>query len=162
MDYELEYALKGLNLKSAPGIDRIDYIVISKFSTSIKTLLLEIYNKIFLRKVYPKEWNEFLVFFIPKSEGTKFRPISLASCLCKVFEKMLYNRLSWWFEYSDLLPHSQYGFRRRRSCMDNLAILHSEITLSHDSGKVTSALFLDIQAAYDNVLVLFLSRNSLL
>nr|XP_012231351.1 PREDICTED: uncharacterized protein LOC105677355 [Linepithema humile] len=41
---------------------------------------------------------------------------------------------------------------RGRSCIDNLSIIHSDITLCHDKGGLSVAVFLDIQAAYDNVL----------
>lgn len=85
-------------------------------------------------------------------EGFKFRPISLASCLCKVLERMISNRLNWYLEFFNLLPNSQFGFRRSKSCIDNLAFLQSNILLSFQKNQPALASFLDIKSAYDNVI----------
>lgn len=74
------------------------------------------------------------------------RPV-FASCL-----KKCCFRLTWWLEHKGLLPFTQFGFRRGKSCLDNLSILHSIIFKSFQEKKATSVLFLDIQSAYDNVL----------
>lgn len=50
------------------------------------------------------------------------------------------------------LPESQYGFRKQRSCIDNLSILYSDIVNSFKNKKASVAAFLDIQGAFDNVL----------
>ncbi|KMQ86870.1 pol-like protein, partial [Lasius niger] len=47
----------------------------------------------------------------------------------------------------------QFGFRRSRSCIDNLAILQSGIFLGRERKQITSAAFLDVKAAYDGVLI---------
>jgi hypothetical protein len=93
-----------------------------------------------------------MVFFIPKEDKKKVRPISLAPCLLKVLERMIKMRLYWWLEYNLKLPKTQFGFRRERSCTDNLAILYLESQRAFDEKEVVTAAFLDIQSAYDNVL----------
>lgn len=92
------------------------------------------------------------MFFLPKPGKSTYRPISLSSCLCKTMERLVVNRLTWWLEYYSLLPPSQYGFRKQRSCVDNLSILYGDVLLAFARGEVASALFLDIQSAYDTVL----------
>ncbi|KAL0114823.1 hypothetical protein PUN28_011868 [Cardiocondyla obscurior] len=69
---------------------------------------------------------------------------------------MLANRLNWRAERFDKIPASQFGFRNKKSCADNVSILHSEISNGSENSKATAALFLDIQGAYDNVLCDFL------
>lgn len=68
-------------------------------------------------------------------------------------ERMINNRLNWWCEVSLGLPISQFGFRRNKSCIDNLAILQSGIFLAKEQNQFTAAMFLDIKAAYNNVLI---------
>ena len=63
---------------------------------------------------------------------------------------MINNRM--WLESNGCFPNSQYGFRMNRSCIDNASILHSEISLAQDKNICVVAAFLDIKAAYDNVL----------
>jgi len=80
-----------------------------------------------------------------------FRPISLLSCLSKVMEKMIYNRLQWHIESQHIIPDYQFGFRPDRSCIDCLVILSSEIHKSFINQSVTIGAFLDIKGAFDNV-----------
>lgn len=105
----------------------------------------------FAQQFFPSEWHKFLTFFIPKSDSTKMRPISLASCLCKILEHMMCNRLLWWLEHSLLFPNTQFGFRRHKSCHD-LSILLTSIVKAFSQNKAVSAVFLDIHAAFDNML----------
>jgi len=79
--------INNMNLKSAPGIDQIDYSVISSLPREYFKLLLSIYNKILYEGVFPDQWKYLL---IPKPGGN-FHPISLLSCFLKIIEKMIYN-----------------------------------------------------------------------
>lgn len=98
------------------------------------------------------DWRRYLVFFIPKTNSDKFRPISLASSICKIVERMVCNRLMWWLEFNSKLPNSQFGFRRNKSCLDILTLLYANIIESFKKDTATMAVFLDIKSAYDNVL----------
>lgn len=121
----------------------------SKYS---KRILLGILNGLYRQKVYPFEWKQILVHFIPKPGSDKLRPISLASCICKLLERMISNRLTWWLEHNGKLPETQNGFRCSRSCVDNLSILHSEIVKAFNEDKVVAAVFIDIIGACNEVL----------
>ena len=51
----------------------------------------------------PKTWKDALIIPIPKpgkgnTDPTNYRPISLTSCICKTFERMINNRLVWYLE----------------------------------------------------------------
>lgn len=150
---EFETVIDNLNSKSSPGLDNVNYKIIKHLPASAKRFLLILFNKMFTQKFYPSDWNKYVIFFIPKSDNKKFRPISLASCDCKIFERLIYNRLMWWLEYHNILPNSQFGFRRNRSCIDNLSTLCAEINLAKLNNEYTSTVFLDIIGAFDNVLI---------
>ena len=86
-----------------------------------------------------------------KSDGKNVRPISLISCLCKLFESMLKNKLQWWLECNGYLPKKQTGFRKGQSTVDNLVKLTLDIGTAFRDGKDILAAFLDASAAFDNV-----------
>lgn len=44
-------------------------------------------------------------------------------------ESLIFLRMDWWTERNRLIPHFQFGFRKGRSCMNNLAILITEIQI---------------------------------
>lgn len=75
----------------------------------------------------------------------------LTSCVLKLVERMLLFRLQWYFESECKLPEFQFGFRRTRSCLDNLTNLTAGITNGFVQNKDTAALFVDIKSAFDNV-----------
>ena len=105
-----------------------------------------------LSSSFPPSWNNLLVFFIPKSTPYKYRPIYLASCLFKLMDKLVYNRLSWYLEHNFHLSSSQFGFRKSRSCADNLAVLSTEVWTGFASMEVTAGLFLDLKGAFPSVI----------
>lgn len=128
---ELEWALNSVNIGSCPGLDGVDYKMIKEFSPLGRAFLLNLYNLFYEDGIFPEEWREYLVLFIPKQgSSNKFRPISLSSCLCKVMERLITNRLMWWLENNKLIPRSQYGFRKQRSCLDNLTLLYTDNLIS--------------------------------
>lgn len=100
---------------------------------------------------YPAAWKQFLVFLLPKPGSNKFRPISLASCLLRLCEKLISLRLNWWLETNHILPKAQFGFRKNEYCADNLSILTSEIYTGFTKKQFTSCVSLDIKGAFDNV-----------
>lgn len=93
-----------------------------------------------------------MVFLVPKSSPGKLRPISLTSCLLKVMEKVISSRLQWWIENNQILSNTQYGFRKGKSCHDNLALLSTEIQTGITLAQYTPCLFIDIKSAFNNLL----------
>lgn len=124
---ELVSHIKNLKLKSSPGLDRIDYKMICLLPNQYLPILLDIFNSIFKEGAFPDSWQHSIVFLLPKNSPGKFRSISLTSCLFKLMEKLIHSRIKWWIEKNKLLPSRQFGFRKRKSCHDNLGILLSDI-----------------------------------
>jgi hypothetical protein len=94
---ELEYALQNCN-GSSPGSDGIHYKMLKKLSLKAKEKLLKGYNQVWEGRSFPEEWTGALVVSVlkpgkDKSSVASYRPKSLTSCVCKLFEKMLNNRL---------------------------------------------------------------------
>lgn len=65
---EMVLALANTRDRSAPDTDGIDYKLLKALPHNLLKGLLHILNSIFVAGVYPKEWNHFRVFFIPKSD----------------------------------------------------------------------------------------------
>ncbi|CAK9828030.1 RNA-directed DNA polymerase from mobile element jockey [Anthophora retusa] len=149
---EFNHAIKEIKDKAAPGPDCIDNMMIKHLSNRIRLLLLDIFNELYTKHVVPTEWKNVHVLFIPKTDRKGFRPITLSSCLCKLFERLVKNRLNWWCEHHDIIHPTQSEFRRGRSCIDNVGsvILQAEESLM--TGRCTITAFLDIKGAFDDVL----------
>ena len=150
---EIEAAL--LNCEnSAPGKDMVSFELLKHLNIRAKMYLLSFYNHLWKRGLFPKAWRHAIVIPIAKpgkdpSHVTNYRPISLTSCLCKLMEKMVNSRLMWYIEKNNMLSPSQSGVRKKRSTLDCLASLESEIKSGFKKKEITVAVFFDIHKAFD-------------
>ncbi|CAH2084641.1 unnamed protein product [Euphydryas editha] len=144
---------------TAAGIDGITYSMIFHLPVPGKKYLLDLYNLIINKGQIPTQWRDILVVAIPKpnsnitSNKNKLRPISLISCFCKVLHAMLTKRFEWFIEKRNLLSPYTSGFRRGHCCQDCLIRLVTHIQIGFSQNHQTVACFLDIENAYNNVLI---------
>ncbi|CAK1597428.1 unnamed protein product [Parnassius mnemosyne] len=73
--------------------------------------------------------------------------------MAKILEHLIKNRLEWFLESKDVLPKSQFGFRKSLSTMDSLSTLVTDIRIAFSKNEYLVGVFLDISSAYDNVLL---------
>lgn len=116
--------------------------------------LLKLYNKIWIEIYFPQDWRKALdlPFLKPGKDPydkNSYRPIALASCLCKLFEKMINNRLIWYLEKTGYFSVSQYGYKKLRSTLDPLTLLDADIGKAFTSNSYATAIFFDMEKAYD-------------
>lgn len=152
---ELEKAL--INCKdSTPGLDLNTYSTVKNLHRNAKTILLGILNDLWFHNLIPKSWKTQCVVPIlkpdkdPNSENS-YRPISLASCVGKVFEKMIKLRLEWFIEKNNLIPDVQFGFRRGRSAQESFTAFISDLNNSKIMHLDTVCAFVDVEGAFDSV-----------
>ena len=82
-------------------------------------------------------------------DPTNYRSIALTSCVCKLLEKMINNRLQQYMENNKLLTNVQCGFRKSRSTADYLIILDTYIRREMAEDTCTLAVMFDLGRAYD-------------
>jgi ribonuclease HI len=150
---ELDLALSNCS-GSSPGPDHIHYDMLKNLANASKAAVLNMYNQIWISQEIPAEWKEATVIPILKKgkdplNPNSYRPISLTSCLCKVFERMINGRLVHLLETRNQLPSQQWGFRKQRSTEDVLAILSTEICDAFREKKHIVLTSLDLSKAYD-------------
>ena len=150
---ELERAINGLR-STAAGPDLIHNDMLKNLNLRSRNTLLAFYNHIWSSHEFPSSWREAVVVPILKQDkdGTDplhYRPIALTSCICKLMEKMVNQRLVWFLEKTEFFDSTQCGFRKNRSTVDHLVSLDSAVRQSFASKQHTFAVFFDIEKAYD-------------
>lgn len=139
-EIELDAALtKG---KSTSGEDGITYDVIRLLRNIPGDPLLCLYRMIYEEGVLPQSWTSSLIIPIPKANSIgEYRPISLTSCLCKTFERIILNRLR--YRTEQLMSPYLCGFMPGKCVQDGITTF---LTMQRDSGFT---VFLDLKCAFD-------------
>ncbi|KYQ48482.1 RNA-directed DNA polymerase from mobile element jockey [Trachymyrmex zeteki] len=90
---EIRAALDSVRLSSSPGMDRIEYRLLKIFPDNLLFCLLSILNLLFSSSSFPAQWSHSIIHLIPKAHRSGFRPISFTSCVLKIMERMILNRI---------------------------------------------------------------------
>ena len=97
---ELDKALTKLK-SNATGVDDIHNAMLTNLSPDNKKYLLQLFNHLYINDCVPELWKRLIVIPLlkagkPADKAASYRPISLTSCLGKLFDRILTNRLNWY------------------------------------------------------------------
>ena len=84
-------------------------------------------------------------------EFSNYRPISILSIISKIFEKLIYSRLTKFLNKHDILYKYQFGFRESHSTELALNSLNSFISSAFENKQFALGIFLDFSKAFDTV-----------
>lgn len=153
---ELIDAIRMLRTRSAPGPDGYSNRSLRNLPEASPPSLLSWYNEIWATGEVPSVWRSAWVVPIlkagkPTALLTSYHPISLISCVAKLFERMVQRLLVWFLESQDLLPQRMFGYMASLSSQDCVLDLVLHVQWCMANRMNTTAVFLDLQKAYDNV-----------
>ena len=99
--------------------------------------------------IVPLEWKEanIIPFFnkkkVPETISVNYRPVSLTSVICKLFETIIMDHMMDFLIKHYLINPSQHGFLKARSCLTNFLCFFEEITKWVDDGSPVDVIYLD-------------------
>ncbi len=152
---EVIKAIKLLKKNKSVGIDLISNEMLKYSQHIMLPYLVKVFNSILLAKHYPKEWCDSYITPLHKS-GSKivesnYRGISIFSCLGKLFNTILNNRLENYIEEKNLISDKQIGFKRKCRTSDHMFILRTLVEKYTKNGQKLYACFVDFRKAFDYV-----------
>ena len=155
---EILAIIKALDPNKAHGFDNISIKMIKICSQSLILPLKIIFEHSLKKGKFRKIWKKANVVLVHKKEdkmlAKNYRPISLLLIFGKMFERLIYNSLSNYFQSNRLFTPSQSDFLPGDSCIANLlsSIIH-EIQTAFDKNPTVDVrgVFLDISKAFDKV-----------
>ena len=141
---------------TAPGADKIPYMLLKNLPPHAMDELLYLYNTALHTGVFPELWKEGVIIPIlkpgkPKEDPSSYRPITLLSCIGKIFERILKKRLEYIIEKDNLLSPSQTGFRIEQGTIDCLLRMDNTIRTSMSQNKTTIMIYIDLKNAFDSI-----------
>ncbi|GFT99336.1 RNA-directed DNA polymerase from mobile element jockey [Trichonephila clavipes] len=145
-----------LNNKKAPGKDGIKNIALKSLPLNAITYIIKIFNRSLQFNYFPKEWKHAQITVLPKpKKDTKFaenyRPISLLSCLGKIYEKIILTRIIDHCDRNYIIPDFQHGFRKETSTQHQLLRVTNKIINGFNTKSYTVGIFLDVKKAFDRM-----------
>ena len=122
---ELTSAINKMKRKGAAGPDNISPTFLKVLGLIALQELLAIFNESFKHADCPRIWHVAVIIPIlkagkPASEVASYHPISITSCVVKLLERMLADRLYYIAETKILFSPFQAGFRKGRTCEDQI------------------------------------------
>ena len=86
-----------------------------------------------------------------KKNATNYRPVTINSCLGKLFSLLLNERISSFLERNNIISNVQIGFLKSHCTADHLFLLKSLVDLYKQRKKHIYACFVDFSSAFNNV-----------
>ena len=122
-------------------------------------LLLYIFNLSWSSHSFPFIWKISSIIPIhkmgmPLDYPASFWPISLTSCVSKLFERIILSCLLFFLESNSILSPRQAGFRPGRSTLDQILYLSQSISDGFNKprpGSLTILSTIDFSKAFDSV-----------
>ena len=119
---EISDSLKKLKNHKSPGEDGITNEQLKFGERGLIHQLELLFAKVWKDEVNPDDWLKGVIIIIGKKGDTSYcdnnRGITPTSTVSKLLQMMILKRLDSGME--DLLRENQYGFRRNRSCIDQI------------------------------------------
>ena len=117
--------------------------------------LSDVFNASLAFGMLPHNWK--LADFTPlhkkgaKNDRQNYRPVSLTSVVCKVYEMIVRQQLVQFWITNDVFIPEQFGFLKRKSCLSQLLSSFHDWASARNKGLTTDVIFLDFSKAFDSL-----------
>ena len=153
---EIKQIVKRFKNFKAPGIDAIMSITIKRLPSVAFEFLANVFNRCLEICYFPNCWKIAKVIPLLKAGkdptlSSSYRPISLLSCVSKIFEKLILTRLETHIFDNNIYMEEQFGFRSGHSTAHQLQRVLNHIKSAKQHRKTTIMALLDIEKAFDSV-----------
>ena len=152
---EIILEINNLEQNKSPGHDEFTAKFLKISHEIIAPILCDIFNLSINKGEYPDMLKIAKVLPIfkngSKTSVSNYRPISVLSCINKIFEKLLAKRIYSFLEKNHILYEFQYGFRKGHSTNHALIEITDRIKLAIEDKELICGIFLDLSKAFDTV-----------
>lgn len=151
---KIQAIMKHLPKRKAPGEDTISNAALKNLPPKSIVTLTNIINGCLRLGYFPDQWKLSILITIKKprkdpTHPSSYRPIALLSSVSKVFEKVILNFLR--KEIGQKIRPEQHAFRESHSTTTQLVKLVDQLCVHRNNKQKTTAVFLDIEKAFDRV-----------
>lgn len=155
-EQEISKCISLLKNNKSPGIDKVLNEYIKSTKTKMMPIYLKFFNLILNTGFVPSQWSQGIIVPIYKCKGNSklpenYRPITLLSCMGKLFTSILNLRLNCFLDNYGILSENQAGFRKSYSTLDHIFTLNSLCEILRHSKQKLYCIFIDFSKAFDSI-----------
>ena len=155
-EFEIRSAIRKLKNGKAAGADHIENTWIKATQNIMMPTYVTYFNIIYSTATIPSEWAKGIIKPIYKGKGDSnepdnYRPITILSCLGKLFTCILNTRINTYIEKKKLLGGEQLGFRENHSTMDGVFILHVLSQIMKATKTSLYCAFIDLKKCFPSI-----------
>ena len=148
-------AVKDSKDKTSRSPEDIPIYYIKRNLSSLILPLLFLFNYSLKYNIIPTQWKKAIITPIHKkgdrSKPSNYRPISLTSSFCRIFEIIIRKKIMDHLSQNNLLSIFQYGFVPCKSVTSQLLNSLHVWLKSFSTNKQTTIIYTDISKAFDSV-----------
>ena len=126
---EIHEASKYLKNNKAVGLDQISNEMIKCAIPFILPALKRLFNSILWNGYYPNDWKKGAIVNLLKGgdrhDPNNYRGLTINSCLGKLFNTILNNRLVKFLESKNVICDNQIGFKHKARTSDHIFIINT-------------------------------------
>ena len=153
---DVQAALRTFKSKTSPGSDIVTFEVLERSTPKLLGALAQHFTVCLLAGYFPLLWKMATGVMIHKpgkdhKSAGSYRPISLLSCVGKLYEKVISLRLNLHLREIGLYNNFQRAYRQGKEGGEHLYRLTEEIALTKKRGFKTALASLDVEKAFDSV-----------
>ena len=156
---EIAKGIEKLNSNKTPGYDEITKENLIAGGPKVTELLCLVFNLILTLEYVPENFR--LGIQVPLYKGknastletNSYRGITLLSTYNKLYEVVLWGRMSKWWEETSVVSRLQGACRRGYSCLHTALMLQEAIATLLETNPNVFVLYLDVRRAFDSVWV---------
>src|SRR5437870_3536539 len=147
--------MRKLKNSLASGPDGFPPMFFKHLASCLSNPLSALFKNIFEYETIPSIWKHAYVTPVFKKGKSSlvqnYRPISLISVICKIFESSIKIDLVNFLAANNLITSDQHGFMAKRSTCTNLMETLNHWTLTMRDGYYTRVAYIDFARAFDSV-----------
>ena len=147
---EVYTLLNKLDVHKAYGTDNLSPHILKQCGSQLSPSLAFLFTLSMKTVKVPSQWKTFQ-FFKKGDKGNieNYRPVSLLSCVSKIMERCIFNRMYPIVEPS--FSKVQHGFMRNKSCTTQLLDMYHAIGSVLDASGQADIIYLDFSKAFASV-----------
>lgn len=153
---DIRTAVQKMKARKAPGASKINRDIIINLPEKIIKNLIILHNASLSGGLFPDNFKEAIIKFIPKAGGGRtlpinYRPISQLENVTKIYERITERRLTFYCDLNNIHHPAQHCGRSGRGTQTALEVIYNTIADSQPERASCNVVLQDVTKAFGKV-----------